>query len=335
MFKKIAQFLDNNDFHNPVTDKNGSLLSTKEKIKGRILPGLAQVGLLATTLAFYATTAGGLSSLVSISSFAVALISVVVPEITYRWGYRYATKKLPRFDLNTEAGKQSFCAQYPNHGADFTNNYLTLTKELEFEKAPEIFIDKQYRGASAHISSLLPEKKRFVRIGGPLLKDTDTASKNGLLAICAHELGHLMKKDYENSFLFNTAKGINIFLGLSMVLNAGTLFCAEMAYCVANGWANDIADKKRRQYKEREADRISLMATGFAEEYNHFYKQFITEGNLKAYEPKKLSDHFTRARWGLTAPHPIVASRIVYADTFAHKNPEYCEKARAKYSHSK
>ena len=50
MLKAIFGFSSNTDFYNPVGKPVHDLLSTKEKIKGRVLPLLGQVSLFALSV---------------------------------------------------------------------------------------------------------------------------------------------------------------------------------------------------------------------------------------------------------------------------------------------
>lgn len=335
LIRQCQRFLANDDFHNPVTDKNQSLLSTKEKIKGKVLPALTHAGMLATTLAFYsALSVTGLAPLttipVAISFLTLAIVHGEVMKRSKHKRMRRGDEGATYYNLESDQEKNNFCTRFPDKGPAIVDNYLILSKKFEFREAPHLVVfenkknERELMGAT--VSSFGPQKTNLVLTDDKFI---NKYSSDEIIGTVAHEFAHLKLNHARKDWLHKHATELNTVLCIVAIADVSTTVGVKAAFSAASILTNTFANKKRSQYNEREADRLAMKISGMSESFEQYIAKQIHDREVDMLVEPKLSHRFLRAFLGLASTHPSSTSRYIYAKQFSEENVEHCRKARA------
>lgn len=314
-------------FHNPVTAKDGALLSTKEKIKGRVIPAVMETGILGIMSVMMV-----LSGQVATAA-AFAVLSVIPPYVAlavYRaLKFRRCQNKdlYAAYDFTKADECKKFQDRYP-HLSGLPEKYVTLSKEMALESVPVFYVGKETGAASANRTSLFNSKPYVVFDPFELSRHKKNSN---VLETCAHEFGHL-KRNHSLRYLllkapvFGTSLGMSSFIAADLAITGGLVGALKGVLLAGSTFIiMQITSSKWSQYNEREADRMAAVATGMVKaSAMDFHAEHLARKDVEL--PKDLKSKFRRAYKGLTMTHPLNHERAAYLFEFEEKNKDFCKR---------
>lgn len=332
MKQAIQKFMTNSDFHNPLTDKKKSLLSTKEKWKGSFLPliGFGGIMLASTGVALGMGVFASFAQSVAL----LAIGSIPFVEVNQRFRRHRLGKRAKIYNFDKEEDKEAFRNDYPFHPY-VPENMVAMSKEAGLQHTPELAVHHDN-----HIGAFSYQGSFFDRKNGIAFADKSdiNGSQAELLATMGHEIAHLKHKDMglasftSNRVLPATVIGMSFGIGIELIMTGGLATVAKgVAYIAAGCLGGEVCMKKISQYTERRADRTGAILSGKAEAEGakfmadsfHRNETVLNSDSLKG----KFSDTFQRLR----STHPKSYDRGMYMFEFAKANKDYCIEQQKKY----
>jgi len=323
MLRAFSNYANNTDFYNPVGKPVHDLLSRKEKIKGRVLPLLAQVSLFALSVGMNAMAGGPLDA-----ALGVAVLGAVVTHLRHSSYANYKKKLSPEntYDPNQTADAERFKQNYPLH-SELPSQLCRLSREAGLEKAPRIHVGKKV--AFAGITDLNFGKKQdlLIEISAETLEKEKPELLNHILA---HELGHgrLGHTNGLPAIISGTAVATHLSAGIQLGLSGNYL--AGIFYTAAALAAHSVAGAKSSQYRERECDRHALLVSGVAPEAADFFEKLSIVADKN--DPVGLRAIFGAVKTfeSMALAHPSSEKRACYIRSFNRVNKDYIEQKRAR-----
>lgn len=323
MLKAIFGFSSDTDFYNPVGKPVHDLLSTKEKIKGRVLPLLGQVSLFALSVGMSAMGAS-----LEEAALSVGILGGLAAYMRHSQLSNYK-KKLDNenlYDLSTPQDAARFHEKYPEHKG-LPAQLCLIAAEAGLDKPPLLHVGENTDYAAILDLDFGKKKNLLIEINPKILKEESPALVAHLLA---HEMGH-GRLGHTNSLpavVSGTAIGAHISAGVQMAVSGNYL--GGIFYTVAALTAHKMAGAKSQQYKERECDRHALLVSGVGREAADFFEKGTTQLEKGAPLPLRIAFGAIDTYQSLMAAHPSHEKRTQYFRDFTDANHAYLEKTRIK-----